>query len=274
MSDQLLLALKAGFVLLLFLFVWRVLRIQARDLRAVPETGSATEITSFRRGRGVPLGPRLVVLSSPVYPPGTLVRLDADVAFGRAAENDVVLEGDRTPRAATAPCSCATASASCATWAPPTAPLSAASLWPASTYCGQATSAHRRDRTALRGVGVRIADFAIATHAGRVRRKNEDAYYAEPPLFAVADGMGGALAGELASRISVQTLGRARRGRQRRGAPGSHRAPCQPARRRAGDLRSPRLGDGLDRHGGAGGPEVVVFAHVGDSRAYLWRAGR
>ncbi len=38
MSDQLLLALKAGFVLLLFLFVWRVLRIQARDLKAVPES--------------------------------------------------------------------------------------------------------------------------------------------------------------------------------------------------------------------------------------------
>jgi hypothetical protein len=94
-SDQLLLALKAGFVLLLFLFVWRVLRIQARDLRAVPETGSGTEITSPRRGGGeAPLGPRLVVLSSPVYPPGTLVRLEADVAFGRAAENDVVLEGD------------------------------------------------------------------------------------------------------------------------------------------------------------------------------------
>jgi FHA domain len=94
-SDQLLLALKAGFVLLLFLFVWRVLRIQARDLRAVPDAGSATEITSFRRGAGeIPLGPRLVVLSSPVYPPGTLVRLDADVAFGRAAENDVVLAGD------------------------------------------------------------------------------------------------------------------------------------------------------------------------------------
>jgi pSer/pThr/pTyr-binding forkhead associated (FHA) protein len=95
LSDQLLLALKAGFVLLLFLFVWRVLRIQARDLKAVPESGSATQATSTRLSTGeVPLGPRLVVLSSPVYPPGTLVRLDADVAFGRAAENDVVLEGD------------------------------------------------------------------------------------------------------------------------------------------------------------------------------------
>lgn len=95
MSDQLLLALKVGFVVLLFLFVWRVLRIQARDLRSVPEAGSSSEITSVRRAVGeIPLGPRLVVLSSPVYPPGTLVRLDADVAFGRASENDVVLEGD------------------------------------------------------------------------------------------------------------------------------------------------------------------------------------
>jgi hypothetical protein len=95
-SDQLLLALKAGFVVLLFLFVWRVLRIQARDLRAVPEAGSGTEIRLAGRGAtgALPLGPRLVVLSSPIYPPGTLVRLDADVAFGRAAENDVVLEGD------------------------------------------------------------------------------------------------------------------------------------------------------------------------------------
>jgi len=94
-SDQLLLALKAGFVLLLFLFVWRVLRIQARDLKAVPESASPTELTSTRLGaEEVPLGPRLVVLSSPIYPPGTLVRLDADVAFGRGAENDVVLEGD------------------------------------------------------------------------------------------------------------------------------------------------------------------------------------
>jgi hypothetical protein len=94
-SDQLLLALKAGFVLLLFLFVWRVLRIQARDLKAVPESGSPAELTSTRLNTGeLPLGPRLVVLSSPVYPPGTLVRLDADVAFGRGAENDVVLEGD------------------------------------------------------------------------------------------------------------------------------------------------------------------------------------
>jgi pSer/pThr/pTyr-binding forkhead associated (FHA) protein len=95
-SDQLLLALKAGFLVLLFLFVWRVLRMQARDLRSVPEAGAGTEVRPPRRAAAedAPLGPRLVVLSSPIYPPGTLVRLDDDVAFGRGAENDVVLEGD------------------------------------------------------------------------------------------------------------------------------------------------------------------------------------
>ena len=98
---------------------------------------------------------------------------------------------------------------------------------------------------------MRVVDYATATHAGRVRRKNEDAYFAEPPLFAVADGMGGALAGELASRISVQTLAELAPGGQRRGAPGRDHPPRQPARGRARDLRSPRVGHGLDRHRGA-----------------------
>ena len=68
MSDQLLLALKAGFIVLLFLFVWRVLRIQARDLRAVPEIGSGTEITSHRslsgpERAGLGIGPGTVRVS-------------------------------------------------------------------------------------------------------------------------------------------------------------------------------------------------------------------
>ena len=121
---------------------------------------------------------------------------------------------------------------------------------------------------------MRVVDFAIATHAGRVRRKNEDAYYAEPPLFAVADGMGGALAGELASRITVQTLAELvedgsdeerlaatvrlanRRVAEQRDRPTrARRAWARPSRRRSSGRAS------------------VAFAHVGDSRAYLWRGG-
>ena len=121
---------------------------------------------------------------------------------------------------------------------------------------------------------MRVAEFATATHAGRVRRKNEDAYFAEPPLFAVADGMGGALAGELASRISVQTLGRARAGGQRRGAPGRDRSASPTAAWPSArpPIRARRAWDRPSRRRSSG-RGVVTFAHVGDSRAYLWRGG-
>jgi PPM family protein phosphatase len=47
---------------------------------------------------------------------------------------------------------------------------------------------------------------ALATDVGRVREHNEDAGIVTPSLFAVADGMGGHAAGEVASRIVVDTL--------------------------------------------------------------------
>ena len=50
---------------------------------------------------------------------------------------------------------------------------------------------------------MRISDSAGKTDAGRKRRRNEDAFVLEPPLFAVADGMGGAQAGEVASRLAA-----------------------------------------------------------------------
>ena len=48
--------------------------------------------------------------------------------------------------------------------------------------------------------------YGAATDVGKQRESNEDSYVARAPLFAVADGMGGARAGEVASRLAVDTL--------------------------------------------------------------------
>ena len=53
---------------------------------------------------------------------------------------------------------------------------------------------------------LRVAEQYAATDTGRQRRANEDSLLARSPLFVVADGMGGAQAGEVASRIAVESF--------------------------------------------------------------------
>ena len=53
---------------------------------------------------------------------------------------------------------------------------------------------------------MRIASSYAGTDPGKKRRRNEDSYVIAPPLFAVADGMGGAQAGEVASGLAAGAL--------------------------------------------------------------------
>src|ERR687898_11713 len=119
-----------------------------------------------------------------------------------------------------------------------------------------------------------LARYAGITDPGRRRRRNEDAYVAEPPLFAIADGMGGAQAGEVASGLAAAVLEEAT-GEERGEARVA--ALIQEANRRVfqrsnEDAATSGMGTTMtvalvDAEG------TIAFGHVGDSRAYRVRAG-
>ena len=116
---------------------------------------------------------------------------------------------------------------------------------------------------------------AALTDPGRKRRRNEDAFVHQPPLFAIADGMGGAQAGEIASRLAAAAV---RENDVREAGPEAHvTALIQEANRRvytrsSEDEAASGMGTtmtvALVHDGG------VTIGHVGDSRAYLLRGGR
>jgi protein phosphatase len=117
--------------------------------------------------------------------------------------------------------------------------------------------------------------WASASHKGRVRDNNEDTVFPEssgespgPTVLMVADGMGGHVAGEVASRLAVNTAA------STEGDPVDRIEAANKAIREEAD-REPSLE-------GMGTTMTLVFleegglarlAHVGDSRAYLFRSG-
>jgi serine/threonine protein phosphatase PrpC len=115
--------------------------------------------------------------------------------------------------------------------------------------------------------------WAALTDIGRVRTHNEDSVLAQPPLFVVADGLGGHEAGEVASSIAVETL---RDHAPRRPDAKALARAVKAANREV--IRSAREGFGKAGMGTTMTAAIVegtkiAIAHVGDSRAYLLHDG-
>ena len=120
---------------------------------------------------------------------------------------------------------------------------------------------------------LRVAEHFERTDTGRQRRGNEDAFYARSPLFAVADGMGGAQAGEVASHMAVEVL--------EQGLPDGVGSIEERLRTRVAEAnaRILELAQSDDQLAGMGttltaayvGEDDLTVAHVGDSRLYRLR---
>jgi serine/threonine protein phosphatase PrpC len=123
-------------------------------------------------------------------------------------------------------------------------------------------------------VALRIVDQAGRSDVGRQRSANEDSLVVRPPLFAVADGMGGARAGEVASAVAVEAVETARES----GEPAEAQLAgiVRDANRRIYDLAvadESRRGMGTTLTLAKVHDGEVSLAHVGDSRAYRMRDG-
>jgi PPM family protein phosphatase len=119
-----------------------------------------------------------------------------------------------------------------------------------------------------------VAEQAYKTDTGRQRHANEDSYFAQPPVFAVADGMGGAQAGEVASRIAAGAFEKGVD--EGASAEGQLEEIAQGANREIHDLAqkdSSRAGMGTTLTAALVHDDEVALGHVGDSRAYVLRDG-
>ena len=121
---------------------------------------------------------------------------------------------------------------------------------------------------------LKVVEQAFRTDTGRQRDANEDSYFADSPVFAVADGMGGARAGEVASRLAAESFDTVQRGTESPEAYLRAIAKTANARiHRVSQSDKSRSGMGTTLTAALVEGDEVGFAHVGDSRAYLFRDG-
>jgi protein phosphatase len=120
---------------------------------------------------------------------------------------------------------------------------------------------------------------AAGTNVGLIRPQNEDSYHCKHPLYVVADGLGGHAAGEVASALVVDRL---------REVTVAEDASAEQAQQdlaeavRDANRQIHRSATEDPEHAGMGTTVTAAicvsdrlgFAHVGDSRAYLFREGK
>ena len=116
--------------------------------------------------------------------------------------------------------------------------------------------------------------YCALTNVGRSRSHNEDAVVAQPPIFAVADGLGGHEAGEVASDIAIQKLIAAAPKKPDRGALDRAVRAANHAVLKAVESGKGKSGMGTTMTAAVIGEGRIVLAQVGDSRAYLLRRSR
>jgi serine/threonine protein phosphatase PrpC len=123
---------------------------------------------------------------------------------------------------------------------------------------------------------MRISQYSAESNVGRKRRHNEDSYVELPPVFAVADGMGGAQAGEVASGLAAETV------RELDHDPTASGEDRVVALIKAANLRVHERAASDAAASGMGTTMTVAIlqadgsvaiGHVGDSRAYRLRQG-
>jgi serine/threonine protein phosphatase PrpC len=124
-------------------------------------------------------------------------------------------------------------------------------------------------------VSLRIGQSQVRTDPGRKRHHNEDSFVFQPPLFAIADGMGGARAGEVASALAAGALNEStvNGGGKQFVVQLIQEANRRVHQRASTDAETSGMGTTMtvalvERDG------TVTFGHVGDSRAYLLRDDR
>jgi PPM family protein phosphatase len=121
---------------------------------------------------------------------------------------------------------------------------------------------------------LKVAETVVRTDPGRQRRGNEDAAWAQAPMFVLADGMGGAQAGEVASAIVADTF---EGGTPDSGTPEERLSVLvQRANREIYDRShadADTAGMGTTVTAAYFDADAVSLAHVGDSRGYLYRQG-